>query len=147
MPIRCGRPTYLRGMSRGICIWWRSWTGIAARFCLGGSQHPGSDFCVEALQEALSRYGGLTSSTPIKAPSLPAPRSPRSSRTTASPSAWTAAADARTTSSSSVCGGPSTSLPLPAFVPQRFRTPPGLSDWISFYNEERGHSLLTTDPG
>jgi transposase-like protein len=50
------------------------------------------------------------SSTPTKAPSLPASPSLRFSKTMTSTSAWTAAAVARTTSSSKGCGGRSSTI-------------------------------------
>ena len=64
-----------------------------ARLCVSGGGHrlgqPGvlswrlsitmdSGFCVEALEEALAQYGKPRFSTPIKARSSPAPRSPAS---------------------------------------------------------------------
>ncbi len=63
-----------------------------------------ADFCVEALEEAIARTASPRSSTPIRAASSPAPSSPASCTSTASRSAWTAAASGATTSSSSGCG-------------------------------------------
>jgi putative transposase len=63
-----------------------------------------TDFCVEALEEALARFGAPRSSTPIRARSSPMPTSPTSSKNTPSPSAWTARAAGSTTCSSSGCG-------------------------------------------
>jgi len=72
----------------------------------------GADFCVEALEEALARYGkpeifNTDQSLPSRkrgAASSPAPSSPASSNEAASRSAWMARAAAWTTSSSSGCG-------------------------------------------
>ncbi len=37
---------------------WRSWTGTPARFCLGGYRPPlEADFCVEAPNEAIHKFG------------------------------------------------------------------------------------------
>jgi len=71
-----------------------------------------ADFCVEALEEALARYGkpeifNTDQSLPSRkrgAASSPAPSSPASSNEAASRSAWMARAAAWTTSSSSGCG-------------------------------------------
>jgi putative transposase len=88
----------------------------------------------------------LRSSTPTKEHSSPATGSLKSSRTTGSPSVWTAAADARTTSSLNGCGGPSNTIKhnylyLHSFgCGSEFRH--GLEQWIRFYNYERGHSSL-----
>ena len=49
-----------------------------------------TDFCIEALEEALQRFGAPESSTPIRGPSLPPRRSPAYSKTMASRSAWMA---------------------------------------------------------
>ena len=72
----------------------------------------GADFCVEALEEALARYGkpeifNTDQSLPSRkrgVVSSPAPTSPGCSSVAGSPSAWMARAAAWTTSSSSGCG-------------------------------------------
>jgi len=61
-------------------------------------------FCLEAVEEALAATAGLRSSTPTRAASSPAPRSPGCCWPTASRSAWRAGAPGATTSSSSGCG-------------------------------------------
>ena len=63
-------------------------------------------FCVEALNEALVRFGKPESSIPIRARNSPALSSPRCCGTMGSRSAWTDAGAATTTSLSSACGGP-----------------------------------------
>ena len=62
------------------------------------------EFCVEALEEALARYGRRRSSTPTKAHSSPPRRSPTYSRRTGWRSAWTARGGGSTMSSLSDCG-------------------------------------------
>jgi hypothetical protein len=64
-------------------------------------------FCVETLEDALARHGRRTSSTPTRARSSPARRSPAYSPATPSPSAWTARGPGGTTCSSSGCGAAS----------------------------------------
>src|SRR6266446_4911003 len=81
-------------------------------------------FCVETLEDALTRHGSRRSSTPIRVRSSRARPSPACSPTTALRSAWTARALGGTTSSSSGCGaasstrrcicGPTTVRPMPA---------------------------------
>ena len=61
-----------------------------------------TDFCLDAVREALHRYGRPEIRT--RGASSPAPILPICSRTTASGSAWTARAAGATTSSSSGCG-------------------------------------------
>jgi putative transposase len=61
-------------------------------------------FCVEALEEALERSASRRSSTPIKARSSPAPRSPTSWKSQASRFPWTGAAASWTTFSSNGYG-------------------------------------------
>src|SRR5688572_27702020 len=73
-----------------------------------------ADFCVDALEEALRRFGRpeifnserqrATGSRAGARPGQPVHHSPACSRPTASGSAWTARAGAWTTSSSSGCG-------------------------------------------
>lgn len=63
-----------------------------------------ADFCVEALQEAVARYGVPEIMNTTRAGSSPQPSSSTRSTITGSPSAWTAAASGATTSSSSGCG-------------------------------------------
>jgi putative transposase len=63
-----------------------------------------SDFCVEALQEALVRFGRPETFNTDRAASSPPRRSPTCSRPTTSPSAWTAKGAGSTTCSSSGCG-------------------------------------------
>jgi putative transposase len=64
-----------------------------------------SGFCVEALQDALDRYGFRPIfSTPTRACSSPGPLSPTCWRPAVSASAWTAKAVTWTTSSSNACG-------------------------------------------
>ena len=72
-----------------------------------------SAFCIEALEEALQRYGKprisaqcerIVATTPTKARNSPARRSPASWRPPGSRSRWTDAAASWTTSSSSGCG-------------------------------------------
>lgn len=62
-----------------------------------------TSFCVEALEEALQRFG-TPESTPIRAHSSPPRRSPTCSKTRAWRSAWTARDDGSTTCSSRGCG-------------------------------------------
>jgi putative transposase len=72
----------------------------------------GADFCVEALEQALARYGkpeifNTDQSLPqrrLGAANSPAPSSPGCSSAAGSRSAWTARGAAWTTSSSSGCG-------------------------------------------
>ncbi len=61
-------------------------------------------FCLEALDEALKKYGKRRFSTPTRARSSPASTSPGGSRKKASPSAWTAKGAGATTSSSNASG-------------------------------------------
>jgi putative transposase len=61
-------------------------------------------FCVEALEEAIGKYGRPDIFNTDQAASSPARRSPASCSTTRSPSAWTARALGATTSSLSGCG-------------------------------------------
>jgi transposase InsO family protein/transposase-like protein len=63
-----------------------------------------SSFCVEALREALARFGKPRSSTPTRAASSPAPPSPGFSPPPACASRWMAAGGGWTTCSSSGCG-------------------------------------------
>ena len=63
-------------------------------------------FCVEALSEALARFGKLAPLIPIKGRNSPAASLPRCCGTMGSRSAWTDAGAATTTSLSSACGGP-----------------------------------------
>lgn len=63
-----------------------------------------AEFCVEALEEAIARYGAPRSSTPIRAASSPVRSSLPRSMLTPSPSAWTARAAGATTCSSNGCG-------------------------------------------
>ena len=63
-------------------------------------------FCVEALSEALDRFGNPASSILIKARNSPATSLPRCCGITGSRSAWMDAGGATTTSLSSACGGP-----------------------------------------
>lgn len=77
-----------------------------------------ADFCVEALEEALARYGKPEIFNTDQGSRLPAWLSPASCSARKSPSAWTAEAPGATTSSSSGCGGPSNtrrsiSTPMP----------------------------------
>ena len=65
-----------------------------------------TDFCVEALEEALRRDGQPQISTPIKAANSPATSSPGSSRTEASRSAWMAKAPGETMYLLNDFGGP-----------------------------------------
>ena len=51
-----------------------------------------ADFCIEALEDALARFGNLKSSTPIRAANSPASTSPASSSARRLRSAWTARA-------------------------------------------------------
>jgi len=44
-------------MAKGFVILWPSWTGQAGSPFLEALEHPGSSFCTEALEEAISRYG------------------------------------------------------------------------------------------
>ena len=41
----------------GSCIWWPSWIGTRAASWPGGCRTPSSDRLVEALEDALTRYG------------------------------------------------------------------------------------------
>jgi putative transposase len=63
-----------------------------------------ADFCVRCSMPHWRDMAGLRSSTPTRAPSSRARRSPSGSRARASPSAWTAVAAGQTTCSSSACG-------------------------------------------
>jgi putative transposase len=63
-----------------------------------------ADFCVEALEEALARYGKPEISTPTKAASLAAWLSPVCCCARKSPSAWMAGELGATTSWSNACG-------------------------------------------
>jgi len=85
MPIRCGRPTSPTWNVRGYMYLVAIMDCIAARFCLGGSPTAWSRISVwRHSRKPSAAMGGLRSSTPIKAPSLPAPLSPRFSKITAS---------------------------------------------------------------
>jgi putative transposase len=64
-----------------------------------------ADFCVEALQEAMARYGKPEIFTLTRACSSPARAFWRNWTAAASGSAWTAKGGSWTTSSSSGCGG------------------------------------------
>jgi putative transposase len=66
-----------------------------------------SDFCVEALQEALTRFARPEISTPTRAASSPLRSSPTCSRPTTSLSAWTARVAGSTMCSSSGSGAAS----------------------------------------
>ena len=61
-------------------------------------------FCVEALEEALERYGKPNLPAPIRARSSPAPRSPASLKQRASRFRWTDAVVSWTIFSSNGCG-------------------------------------------
>src|ERR1700730_13232955 len=63
-----------------------------------------TEFCLEAVEEALAR-ASPRSSTPIRAPNSPASPSPACCSRTRSRSAWMGKAPGETTSSSSACGG------------------------------------------
>ncbi len=65
-----------------------------------------TDFCIEALEEALTRFGRRRSSTPIREANSPAWHSPLSCNARRLQSAWTAAAPGGTTCSSSAGGAP-----------------------------------------
>ena len=64
-----------------------------------------ADFCVEALEEALARFGAPEIFNTERAPSSHVPSLSPCSRHTRSESAWTAKAAGATTSSLSACGG------------------------------------------
>ena len=57
--IRCGQPLSATSRWRtGSCIWWPAWIGTRAASWPGGVSNTfDSDFCVEALEDALTRYG------------------------------------------------------------------------------------------
>lgn len=63
-----------------------------------------ADFCIEALEEALARFGASEMLTPTRAASLPAWRSRPFCTVRRWRSAWTAAAPSGTMCSSSACG-------------------------------------------
>jgi putative transposase len=63
-----------------------------------------TDFCVEALQEAMERFGHPKCSTPIKACSSPVLRFSTSWKAAVCAPAWTAKGGSSTTSSLRGCG-------------------------------------------
>ena len=65
------------------------------------------EFCLEAVNEALARYGKPDIFNTDQAANSPAARSPNCYWTTRSRSAWMAGAPGATTSLSSLCGDPS----------------------------------------
>jgi transposase InsO family protein len=65
-----------------------------------------TDFCIEALEEALTRFGAPEIFNTDQGSNLPAWRSPPFCTVIRSRSAWTAAAPGGTTCSSSVYGTP-----------------------------------------
>jgi putative transposase len=65
-----------------------------------------TDFCIEALEEALTRFGRQRSSTTIRKANSPAWRSLPPCTARSLRSAWTAAAPGATTCSSSAYGAP-----------------------------------------
>ena len=87
-----------------------------------------TSFCIDAVEEALHRYGNPISSTPTRAASSPAKRSPACSRRTASRSAWTAKAAGATTSSSNACGNRSSTRRSICAPTTRSRTPSNPSE-------------------
>ena len=66
-----------------------------------------AEFCIEAVEEALARHGKPEIFKPIRAASSPRPNSSRFWPPARSRSVWMARVPGATTSSSSVCGGPS----------------------------------------
>ena len=105
---RCGQPTSPTCRSGAAsCTWWRSWTGPAGRCWRGGCRTRWTaSFCVEALEEALARFGrpeifntdqGSQFTSAAFTGVLAGGRRARS--------AWTAAGGGWTTCSSSGCGG------------------------------------------
>ena len=58
-PIMSGAPTLrISRCGEGFCTWWRSWTGRVGRCCRGRlSNTMETAFCVEALEEAIAKYG------------------------------------------------------------------------------------------
>ena len=59
VPTRSGRPIVaISRWPRGSSTWWPSWTGIRAGYPPGACPTPcDTDFCLEALQGALRRFG------------------------------------------------------------------------------------------
>ena len=122
----CGDITYIpvrRGFLYLVAIMdWASRYVLAWRL----SNTLDTSFCVEALEEALTRQGSRRSSIPIRAASSPASPSPGACERPVSRSRWTAGAGAWTTSSSSGCGAPSnTRLSICTTLPTASR--PGAS--------------------
>jgi hypothetical protein len=106
-----------------------------------------SDFCNQASRRRWNSTASLRSSTRIKEPSLPATGLPKFSRTTKSPSAWTVAADARTTSSLNGCGGPSNTITftcIPSAVAPSCAT--AWRNGCAFTTTSADIRLLTTEP-
>ena len=136
----CADVTYIP-MARGflylvVIMDWVSRAVLAWRL----SNTLGAEFCVEALEEALSRYGkpeifNTDQSLPRRRPGAansPATTSPARCKTTRSRSAWMARAATWTTSSSSGCGEASntrrsTSTPMPASPRPKPASAPGLA--------------------
>ena len=92
-----------------------------------------TSFCIEALEEALSRDENRRSSTPIRVASLPARPSPGGSKKKGSRSAWMARAAGAITSSSNVSGSPSSTRRSTCTPTPRFRRPelPSPATWSS----------------
>ena len=102
-----------------------------------------SDFCIQALQERFERYGSPEIFNTDQGAQFTSNGFTRYSKTTESPSAWTAAADARTTSSLNGYGGPSNTTTFTCMRSARgSELRQGLAEWVRFYNQERGHSSL-----
>ena len=102
-----------------------------------------TDFCIEALEEALQRFEAPEIFNTDRGPSSPVRRSPTCSRATPLRSAWMARADGWTTCSSSVCGVASSTRTCtcgPTKRPPKLRA--GLARYFGFYNTRRRHSAL-----
>ncbi len=102
-----------------------------------------TEFCVEALQEALDRHGSPEIFNSNQGCSSPVPRSPARWRPAVCASAWMAKAVTPTTSSSSGYGAAwSTRTCTSRPTPRSLKRAVAIGGWLSLYNDKRLHQAL-----
>ena len=104
-----------------------------------------AEFCVEALEEALSRYGRPEIFNTDQGSQFTGDEFTGILKRPGSRSAWTARAAASTTSSSSGCGALSSTRRSTSRPTRQWPKPrPALAGYLEFYNTERQHQASVT---